>query len=108
MKFVGIAALLGASRAINTWEGGPIFSFSYVGDSKFQIDAEIPEEMYLAIGYGRTMTNTDMVYFAATGAGEVADLYSTGESTPVTDFASSYTGVTVDTTSTPGVYKFSA
>jgi hypothetical protein len=45
----------------------------------------------MAVGYGTTMTNTDMVWWSAnTTSSQQLDLYSTGETTPTTDAVNAY------------------
>jgi hypothetical protein len=47
---------------------------------------------YLAIGYGTSMTNTDMAFWGANGASSVMyDMYSTGHTKPAIDTVNSYT-----------------
>ena len=50
------------------------------------------DQSWVAIGYGSTMTNTDMVQWSANGASSSqADLYGTGDSYPNTDPNNAYT-----------------
>jgi len=46
----------------------------------------MPDNDYFAIGFGSSMTNTDMILWQSNGANSKAtDLWSTGHSTPTTD-----------------------
>ena len=47
---------------------------------------------YVAVGYGYSMTNTDMCFWSANGATSIQeDLYSTGHSKPAVDLNNAYT-----------------
>ena len=51
----------------------------------------VPKNHYVAIGYGVTMTNCDMVAWQANGASStVLDLYSLNHQTPATDSVNNY------------------
>ena len=51
---------------------------------KFHV--EIPHNSYYGIGFGKTMKNTDMIIFSASGASSsVSDAYSSGEQKPTID-----------------------
>ncbi len=53
--------------------------------------AIVPNNQYFAIGFGKTMTNCDMVLWQANGnASLVTDLWSTGRSTPGKDAIQNY------------------
>ena len=55
-------------------------------------DVCVQPNSWLAIGYGTSMTNTDMVWWSANdAASEQRDLYSTGHKTPSTDAVNAYT-----------------
>ena len=57
-----------------------------------QYDAYVQPNSWIAIGYGSSMTNTDMVYWGANGNSSLQeDLYSTTESRPAIDTINSYT-----------------
>ena len=54
-------------------------------------DVCVQPNSWLAVGYGTSMTNTDMVWWSANGdASEQLDLYSTGHKKPATDAVNSY------------------
>ena len=57
-----------------------------VGFSFYKRDRTGTHNSWLGIGFGTTMTNTDMIaWFVTDGVGEVKDLYSTGYSSPEDD-----------------------
>jgi hypothetical protein len=57
-----------------------------------QYDVIVMPNSYIAIGYGNSMTNTDMCYWGANGASSLQeDLYSTSESFPSIDAVNAYT-----------------
>ena len=90
LHFASIAAFMASSvlgeYAIPTWEGGPTFEFSNPGNSKFQIDAEVPNGTYFAIGFGNSMYDLDMIVFTTDGYGNATDMYSSAKgSTPTAD-----------------------
>ena len=48
--------------------------------------ADIPNNSWLSIGFGTSMSNTDMIaWFAKDGRGAIRDLWSTGYGQPGTD-----------------------
>ena len=58
--------------------------------------ATVPNNQYFSIGFGKTMTNCDMVLWQANGNSSlITDLWSTGRSTPARDpiqnYASNFT-----------------
>ena len=56
-----------------------------------QYDVFVAQNSYVAIGYGTSMTNTDMVYWANNGSSSVQeDMYSTTNKTPSFDAVNSY------------------
>ena len=63
--------------------GAAKFDVEYDTTKKMlKFTADTADNTYFSIGFKSGMTNTDMVYFKASGAGEVIDLWSTGEVTP--------------------------
>jgi hypothetical protein len=57
---------------------------------RFQV--VVPNGQYFSIGFGKTMTNCDMVIWEANGMNSKAlDLWSTGRSVPMTDPSQDYT-----------------
>jgi len=76
---------------LKTSNGGLNYSYDSATNSVVY-DVCVNANTYLSIGYGSSMTNTDMVYWGANGASsQVLDLWSTGHSTPSTDNPSAYT-----------------
>ena len=54
--------------------------------SEMVFKAVVPDDSWFSIGFGPTMTNTDMILWTVDkGVGRVADLFSFGQSTPMED-----------------------
>ena len=107
MKFPALIFLMETASTYNTWADGPTFDIGYdATKSMLKLTATVPQDNYLAIGFGEGMTNVDMVHFKATGAGEVVDLWSTGVVAPTTDTTNDYTDTVIDTTTDPTKYSF--
>jgi DOMON domain len=54
-------------------------------------DVMVMQNTYLAIGYGTSMTNTDMAFWGANGAQSVMnELYGTGHTKPSVDATNAY------------------
>ena len=84
---------------------GASYDIEYDSAKKaLKFTVETKDNTYLSIGFSSGMTNTDMVYFKATGNGEVQDLWSTGNVTPQHDSKNDYTDTTV--TKADDKYKF--
>ena len=62
--------------------------------------------MWLALAYGRQMTNTDMVIFRATSDGIVQDLWAQGYQIPTVDTDQNYKDINVIIAD--GFYTFTA
>ena len=62
-------------------------SYSWDPSTKMvRFTATVPNNNYFSIGFGSTMYSTDMILWQASGASsKVTDLWSTSESTPLTD-----------------------
>lgn len=69
------------------WNGGfELYTCFDPLTNELVFKAEVPDNSWLGIGFGTTMTNTDMIaWFVTDGVGEVKDLYSTGYSSPEDD-----------------------
>jgi len=57
----------------------------------------VPNNQYFSLGFGKTMTNCDMVIWQANGLANsnVLDLYSYGETTPLIDKQQDYVSTKV-------------
>jgi len=55
--------------------------------NQFTFIATVPNNNYFSIGFGPTMTNTDMILWQANGASgsRVSDMWAVSESTPMND-----------------------
>lgn len=58
--------------------------------STIQFTVNVPNNQYLAFGYGPNMDGTDMVAFLGSNPPSVLDLYAQGEFTPMMDFINNY------------------
>lgn len=64
--------------------GSTLYAFYDTTNLVVQYDVIVMNNTYLAIGYGTSMTDTDMIYWGANGASSVQqNLWATGHSTPV-------------------------
>ena len=70
---------------------------------KMKIEATVPDGQYLAIGYGRGMSNKDMVFFPGSSS-DLKDLYSISYRTPSVDSSSAY--VDTEKVSSNGVHSY--
>ena len=87
----------------NTTEG-PTFSMSIENKDTLIIEASVPNNMWLGIGFGKDMHHVDMVQFRATGNGIVSDLWADDHVQPTIDSIQSYTRTTV--TQANNTYNF--
>lgn len=86
--------------ALNPVTSGPLVSLPNgtqlyvswdVAMEKVVYDVLVMDKSYIAIGYGTTMTNTDMVSWNANGLSSYQqDMYGIGEITPTTDATNAY------------------
>jgi hypothetical protein len=63
--------------------------------NQLNFNAELPVNSWLAIGFGGTMTNCDMILmqaFSTLASSKVSDLWSTSHSTPYPDKVDSLSG----------------
>ena len=97
MKFALYTSLASLGACFDSYDGGPSFEITSPSADKFTITVTgVPENTWFSIGYGEKMSGTDMVWFSATGAGEVLDLIGTTSSgAPAEDTAQSYTDVNI-------------
>jgi hypothetical protein len=94
------SALLTLFVAHVTSQGAPVITLpngstlyaSYISASSLiQYNVVVMPNTYLAIGYGTSMTNTDMAFWGANGTASVMyDMYSTGNKSPSIDSVNSY------------------
>ena len=107
MKFVLFCTLASLGSALDSYEGGPTFDIQYASENKFTVTATgVPQDTWFGIAFGENMKGTDMVWFSATGNGQVLDLYGTAYFfAPSEDTDQSYTDVSISTGSS---YTFSA
>lgn len=73
-------------------DSGTNFSIKYLKASEeLQIQATVPKNMYMALGFGDMMKNSDMVIFQAKGPkGEVNDVWSKGHKRTYFDKSQDY------------------
>lgn len=90
-----------ATGGLQPIESGPLISLpngsqlsaSYDATNDVVVyDVLVMAQSYLAIGYGTSMTNTDMCYWGSNGASSLQeDLWSTGNTAPTVDAVNEYT-----------------
>jgi len=72
---------------------GSVVEISYDPTAKEIVyNVNVTSGTYVAVGYGTSMTDTDMCFWNGNGASSIQeDLYATGESTPAVDSVNAYT-----------------
>lgn len=64
---------------LNSFDGYNLSTCLDEAASELVLIADIPNDSWFAIGFGTSMTNTDMiVWFAKQGQGAIRDLWSSG------------------------------
>jgi hypothetical protein len=87
-----VCLVLACARAAITLPNGTLDVSLDTTTKLIKFTVHVKDNSYIAFGWGSTMTNTDMVFWSASGgASTQKDLYSTGHSNPSVDAANAYT-----------------
>eukprot|EP00347_Sterkiella_histriomuscorum_P018114 403346733 len=72
------------------FQSGSYAKIEIVNKNAIKFTVQVRNNQYLAFGYGRSMSNTDMVIFQGSNPPQVLDTFSYGYGTPQTDSVNNY------------------
>ncbi len=67
------------------YQQGSLVSMEIVNKTSLRYTVHLPKNQYLGLGFGTSMTNTDMVIFRSGSTPEVIDVYSESRTIPSRD-----------------------
>ena len=87
LSFVSFLLILEKANALTaTFKDGSYLNTYALNTTHARFNVIVKSNQYFSLGFGKTMTNCDMVVWQANGANsKVVDLWSTGHPTPSTD-----------------------
>jgi hypothetical protein len=91
--------------SVVTTSNGQDFKLTYNYDkSKLKFEAVVGAGKWFAVGFGKTMIDSDMIIFSTENQGSVIDAWSTSYSAPSPDAVSHLEDIQI--TITNGIYTF--